>query len=429
MGTKQILSAMGLDALFKAHSQRVKREFLLGLFLTYVLATTLLGAWKHSLDLQGFAYGDWVINYYNGFVRRGLTGQLILDIGGVGHAPLVVFMVKAVLYLIFFSCAYKLFRPLLDDTLLFICIIAPMGLAYTSIDSLAAGRKELLLLALLAALTISLADHARARASHLMFWACTALGLAFILLSHEGLLFFCGFPLLVLFLHTAANGRVLLALMGFAACFICLAALFLLLIAFKGTPEIVAEMCQALSKSAPDRCETTSAISWLGADVRTYVGPVLSMGAQGALWVYGLAALLSYLPIIGLVACSETGKNWAPPKAIVVFGLWAANLPTALIYGITEDWGRWLYISVTSNTFLLAYCYRAQILNGGAPFQVAAKMLERLGHLGTMIKIAFQFAVIVFLLFWNAPPYRGLVMGKGHIGHLERVLEHVQGRI
>jgi hypothetical protein len=401
-----------------------RRKFLLSLALFYVFVSTLLGAWEHSVDLQAFGYGDWVIHYYNGFVRRGLTGQLILAIGGIRHAPLVIFLVKTGLYVFFFICAYNLFKPLLNDSLLFLCVVAPMSIPFTSIDSLAAGRKEILLLALLAALTVLLASRTGAYAPRVPLWICTAFSLVLILLSHEGMLFFCGFPLLVLFLHSAAKGRLFPALMAFAGTFACLALVFLLLIAFKGTPEIVGGMCQALSENPPVDCETISAISWLGVDSRAAVGEVLRMVSGGGLWVYVVAGLLSYLPIVVLVACSKAAKNWTPPRAIVILGLWAANLPTALIYGIATDWGRWLYIAVTSNIFVLAYCYRAQILESGLPFRAAAKTLEQLGQLGAIIRIAFQFVVVIFLLCWNAPPFN-VRMGTGHVGHVERILAHL----
>ena len=53
-----------------------KNSFLI-IFFALLSIFSLLKLYDHALTLATFEYGEWLINYQHGFVRRGLVGEII----------------------------------------------------------------------------------------------------------------------------------------------------------------------------------------------------------------------------------------------------------------------------------------------------------------------------------------------------------------
>ena len=400
----------------------VTRERLWLAFISYIFFVTLYFSWRHSAALHAFTYGDWVIHYGFGFVRRGLIGQLLISIGGTQNAPTLVFLVKAALYFAFLYSVYRLYRPLLHENVLAFCLLAPTAFSFTVLDSDGAGRKELILLACMAVQCAILAARqgistCGSRSGPWIHLCCLLASLSVAVLSHEGLFFFCGFPLLVLHLDlslkegtTAATRRTL-----FAATW--LVILFLLQAYFSGNSQLGKRLCAALGASAPMNCSEFSAITWLGGTGHKVVNDVLKEIGRGALYVYGFSALLSALPIY-LVAQGSVVTGSSPVRrSTLLAALIIANLSSIPLY-LAVDWGRWQYITVCCNLLFLGYCYRIGIMKArpllGSLTNFSNELVERV-----LLRV-LKFGMFAYVFLWNVPHY-GAYFDHGHIGLIERI--------
>ena len=72
-----------------------------------VFFVLLIYIMHYDYSLGGWIYGDWVINYSAGFVRRGLSGEIILFISNFFNLnpPTITSFIKIFFYflLLFFS--------------------------------------------------------------------------------------------------------------------------------------------------------------------------------------------------------------------------------------------------------------------------------------------------------------------------------------
>ncbi len=117
---------------------------ILGFFLFQELSVhfyeTFVTGRPHNTKL-----GDWVINYNDGFVRRGLIGQILLYLDWYLFIPLLfstfVFTVAIVIFKYFFL--YRVFLSLLNNNLFwFILFLSPAFLLFTFYDFEGGFRKE-----------------------------------------------------------------------------------------------------------------------------------------------------------------------------------------------------------------------------------------------------------------------------------------------
>ena len=52
-----------------------KKNYFLLIFFVILSILALLRIFDNALQLDAWQYGEWLINYQNGFVRRGLIGE------------------------------------------------------------------------------------------------------------------------------------------------------------------------------------------------------------------------------------------------------------------------------------------------------------------------------------------------------------------
>lgn len=140
------------------------RPWLVPLYLLFVAAVSIrTGALQARAD-NPWSIGDWLINYSGGFVRRGLTGALILLLHRATAAPLawVAFSLQTTVFLLFLACVYLLLQRIRWSWLIAAVLLSPATLSYTVLDSTSGFRKEILVFAALS-LILCVLDWGRLR--------------------------------------------------------------------------------------------------------------------------------------------------------------------------------------------------------------------------------------------------------------------------
>lgn len=312
-----------------------------------------------------FIYGDWMINYSGGLVRRGLGGEIILWASGV----LAIEPVDAAFYLVaglliaFLGMVAWLIvgkATTFETAILF----SSPGLLFAA-QNLEAGRKDILVCLLMA---ISLLIVRIARDAKNLIWA----GALFVVLAtvfafvHESALFFApafGAPIA---LSLAVRGARISSMVFSAALVAALVSAFILVASWGALDaEGVARVCGRLGSSAPTHCTgPNSAIGWLVHDpaygIRIALGYLLPVRLTNLAWgfvggVILVAMVLSRHRLAPSARPALPRMLQAPWVHIVAFGV--ATIP---LYVLGVDWGRWF-----SLWFVLSILYLVGMRSSG----------------------------------------------------------------
>ena len=135
--------------------ERSKVNSFLGKFIgVYFIALAVfitIGAWHQVGFHEGFNIGDWLINYQGGFVRRGLTGEVLYLISrATGVSPAIYLVAfQGIIFSVYFYFSWRLLKEK-DDLVKYAFLIFSPFLFTFAINSQAGGyRKEILYFAIL----------------------------------------------------------------------------------------------------------------------------------------------------------------------------------------------------------------------------------------------------------------------------------------
>ena len=303
-------------------------------------------AWRHFKNIRdgGHRYlqGDWMINFADGPVRRGFSGEFILGLGEIaGVSPLVLLgLVQiAVLALVVGTLLQlALARGLTDG--LTLALLSPALVLFWVNDEYTAFRKELL--GYLVFVPLFLGRRGPVTSARL---AITTLLLAVAVLFHEANAVFFA-PLGLVFYLLLDRRRALRWIL--IAGLITLAATAFSLI-YMSVPG-VENMCQRLldAGASPEICR--GSMTWLDKDL----GEVVA-GGQELVAIWGgprnflLAAGLAVC-LFGSVVWLLKGVGFDREGGLVLCAGVASVLP---MYFLGGDWGRWVSIQMFVMLFLL----------------------------------------------------------------------------
>jgi hypothetical protein len=284
--------------------------------------------------LTAWMTGDWLINYSNGFVRRGLIGEIGRQLHySAGIDPVSVVVVsKAFCYATMCAALLLLAVRRTIGLIEIALLLSPAMLPFEINDPLGSGRKEIALLALFALYVMVDAFLPRTDRSlrhQWRFWYLLVT-LPLLTLMHEGLFFFFPFFLLYgLMTHDDVRGEALV----FGVPYGVSAFAFLVSWIFRGGTGIAAAMCSSLTSMAvsPDVCGgATAALERY--DVQVSIWDVER---------YLLLAILTFGPLLWY-GCQAMG---AASRRRFLAGICLASLSTVPLYVVSEDWGRWLHVT------------------------------------------------------------------------------------
>ena len=282
---------------------------------------------------NGWKTSDWLINYSNGFIRRGLFGSLLYWISDFGVSLIwLVYVIQISIYGLMFGFVLKLYK-ITDRSLYWrLILFSPAFLLFPFYDMPGGFRKEILVLTLFAYFSLSFAQ--ASISNRKVAWIIFFYFLAS--LSHEVTIFVLPFFLYMLWQSVETNQLERRHAIIFSIVLITISfSLLVVFFIFKGSDASASVICNSLIERAlnPNICH--GAISSLKEDSRSSFNMVVEMFGGHSLSVIQFV-VLAFLPTIF--------TNFWNKKMLVLFVV--SFVYIAPLFAVAIDWGRWIYIFV-----------------------------------------------------------------------------------
>ena len=309
----------------------------------FLWAVYAAGCLFYAYRQDPWSHGDWLISYSGGFIRRGLMGEAVFQLSALSGAPVawIVLGIQILASSIFFFGLARMLLPK-DITLGHLAVLLnPLSVGYVLVDPATAGRKEILLFAL-----VVIWQRLETRNSALSV-AKGVLGitLGLITFSHEGLYFFIPLFLIVSILakptlSTQELAQRLLILIGPAT----LALVSIVAIKSSATSE---QLCSRLITNGYTAYTCEGAVS--AAVVGNADGAISTLAwlirFPASYFLY-LGFLFSFIVLAIAVAQTALAKTTKAESSAPAVVLLVTLLMTTPIFLIAVDWGRFVHVVV-----------------------------------------------------------------------------------
>jgi hypothetical protein len=314
---------------------------------------TIFNFYRFYLNNFSYEFDPWLSNYQGGFVRRGMPGELFYQIYNmIGITPdLSAFVFVSFLYIFFFWFLSVLIKSIKTSNLILVIIFSPLALFFSVINSKATGHKEIIFFAALA--IIFLLINKLNKKNILILISCLMIILG---ASYEAIIFYFLYLISPFFLFkTFKNYKEIFCYLTY---FACLSFLLLLInFFFKGSEQIVNEICLSIKQFVNQNCSIVGKIADLSLSVEDHT--IQKTNAPGALnlfegysILYSIGFLYGYFGLLIILFNSNLkNKLLKNINLLILFSIFF--LFTFPVYYFGADWGRYLYISNISAIIIL----------------------------------------------------------------------------
>jgi len=380
---------------------------LLALYYAALLAVIAVYLRHNAKTLNAWGVAEWLINYADGFVRRGLLGQILLGLSHALHAPIfwVTVVVQGIAFAAAMMLALTMTRSLRWSFAWLALLLSPAVFAFPVLDPPAAIKKEFLYFVLLGLIVLRLRFWPRVSVA--LVAAITACALA-LSLSHEVALMYTPYLYVPLFFVEQDWKRVMRWMVVPA---ILLAVTAGLVAHYPGRPETAEAVCRSLNGPWPPTNSTFcgGAIESLSVTLKVSIKERrFSMGAYHYARVYGISGVLALLPVaLVWLRLRRRGDRQRELRWLALAAGMSAVASWWLFY-VALDWGRWIHMHVVSLMFLLLLLDRdpERPAEEGPGLEFGAR---------TAIPAA---AVVLYATLWTLP---ALAMYQARMGSVDLV--------
>lgn len=398
MGRRLVMQS----ASFNKHAREtVISKSLLSIALLGIFCWLIFFSFRADLAKDEWIYGDWLINYSAGFVRRGLGGSLILS-QDLLSPPVMLCVIHFFLYGIFVVLIGALFWRHSNDLLLLTLLFSPLGLLFFVYSHYGIGRKEIVLLNIMLLQVNFLRSPATDRIAVEIYAAGLAMCTVITILLHEGLLFYCMFLNVAFIAYVTRRTTFKYALMLAAGIFCAQLIAFVICSLYKGTPEQARLICAALGGYLPTgafrpiQCEEIGSIAWLGLDANTAAQHLIDSVGMGYLTTYGVSLVMGIagFSLLGWHYRFSQGGNVRTISILLAVGALIATVP---IFILSIDWGRWMGLAYLLLLFLWLHAERlGYLVRQGAIVPVVPTDLRKASILPLL-------AAVIYVGTWFPP--------------------------
>ena len=347
---------------------------MLKIFFSIIFFYNSVQIYQYVKDKYSYQYEDWLINYSNGFVRRGFTGEILIQLVNFFNFNLqfflFVFLFSLIAILYYFS--YKLLNKIkLNNFSYLFLIFSPFFFIFYMVNHNSGIRKEFLIFIFFCILASKI-NFNNIKEKLWIF----SFSFPLLVLIHEGLMFY--FPLyalsVILFLN---NKNFKFLIFQLFISFFLSSLIFYFSFLYKGSEEYVLIICESLKSYVKDTCVTGGAINHLKDKLVPATLHVLKEHDIKSVFQWVLMMSYGYAPIFYIFYKSKFKKNQIienflnlNTKKVFIIFLTISFLSTFPLFIIAFDWGRWLSIFYHIISFTILFLLNNNILRiNNKPFK------------------------------------------------------------
>lgn len=317
----------------------------------------------YAYSKDSFQYGDWLINYSAGFVRRGLIGEFFLILNNTFSLSLQYIYSFFLIFLLcfFYKKNFEILIKLKFNIFFLIIIFSPFLFFFILLNHKSGVRKEYVLLLLFSYLILDLYK------AHLIknfdfkkiFWKYIFL-FQIILIIYEVSIFFFLFYILFIFLSLGRKfsySLVLQILFSFLITFFITVILFI----NKGDLTYVEQICSSLKEYAYNGCLTSGGIAdTFSLNGINNISIINSMYDWQGVISYCVLFLIYFSPFLLIYTDHFKFKKFfllnfkLNKKNLLIINI-VCHLSCSPLFLIGADWGRWLSILYFLNFYLIIF--------------------------------------------------------------------------
>ena len=321
--------------------------------------------YQYVSDKYSYQYEDWLINYSNGFVRRGFVGELLFKFSEILNINIqyIVFVLLILVIGIFYLKSYQLLSKIKLNLVYYFLIFSSLFYFFYLNNHSAGIRKEFLLFIFFTYLVLKISLNK----NHNYLWSFSVI-FPFLILIHEGLIFYLIFY--IFFILLILNNK---NYKSFSYQFIFLlifSSIFTILsIKFNGSTEHVLQICQSLKNQVKDSCTSSGAIYHLKDGLVYSINHVLREHDLKSLTQWSLIAFYCYLPLIYIIRKAKFKKNLfiekklnISSKKLFILLILLSFVSILPLFVVAFDWGRWLSIHFHLLSLILIFLVKNKII-------------------------------------------------------------------
>jgi hypothetical protein len=300
-----------------------------------------------------YVYTEWLISYEGGFVKRGLGGQIILEITKIFKLKLeyATLLIQTLGYFLYFFFFYQFVKKIKINFFWYLIIFTPLLLAYPLVVLEALGRKDIFVISFFLIFTFvkQKSKHEIIYSFYIIFFIST--------LIHEITIFYIFHYLLVIFLKInflkeKINIKTILHILVF---------LFFLVFINIHVSKFV-DLDKMVSIYAEYNIEITTqsgAISWIKPSLASILQGTMNAITLESIFKYLIIYFLAFFPFIFFLKTKKNFNKYLNIKFITFISFILLIPMHLLIY----DWGRIAYISINFFTIIIILMFQNKMID------------------------------------------------------------------
>lgn len=318
--------------------------------------------YSFTLEHSVWQYGDWIINYQGGFVRRGLIGEILFKLYQITFINLDILILVFVTSIITLN-SYFLIRSIkyiYKSYINVLIFLSPGFFLYSMMHSEIIGRKDILIIFIFGFFIFF-----EKKINSKNLFLLLNFSIVFLTLSHSAFLFYMPY---LLFLYLLIKFKRKEKINFFEVFFtLCLLFLLVVLIVFnQGTSLHVKEICDSAKSFASHNCTVFGQVQCLTYNFETYFSEKSRLGINYFRYsfIYITSLLLVYFFLALKVYKSKFNFNNSYLKKInPLFIFVLLFVPTLPTFVLALDWGRYIFLSYSCSFFIFIYCIKENFLS------------------------------------------------------------------
>ena len=282
---------------------------------------------------------EWLINYQGGFTRRGLIGEILVQINSFLNFEIrnLVFIFEIILLFTYYFYIINFFKKVEFSPIIILIIFSPLGFLFPVTETEAIARKEVLLFFLYLLYLSSIL-----KGNQKLTYSILILGLPIVNLVWDGNIFYIFFFIYTFFISKIKINKKEVII--FCISLIPYLISSIILITTKSNDQMLEEMCKAINEPC------FGAMNFLDYSFKDQMNYGLSRLKIVYLIRYLFIFVICFFPFLFIF---YDQKN----KIEIFLGYIVCVIPTFFFLYISFDWGRYLNIlyifSVLTLIFLL----------------------------------------------------------------------------